>query len=160
MVKKGAIYRHFKGGMYKVLCIGYHSETQEKMVVYRDIETDKVCIRPYDMFISDVDHEKYPDVKQKKRFELITFNKKRNKRKRLLSNIKNDKVIMESYFDDIPCCDAEDNTKECEFTNEEKIKMAEDHAAFMDKVEKENLAYSDFENDTEKCKNYLQDLKN
>ena len=71
MVTKGSLYRHFKGGIYKVICVGYHSETQEKMVVYKDIETDKVCIRPYDMFVSDVDHKKYPDVKQKKRFERI-----------------------------------------------------------------------------------------
>lgn len=75
-VKVGRKYRHFKGDIYKVIAVGYHSETQEKMVVYKDIETGKVCIRPHDMFISDVDHEKYPDVKQKKRFELIKNNRR------------------------------------------------------------------------------------
>lgn len=70
MIIKGAKYKHFKGGIYEVIAVGYHSETQEKMVVYKDMETDKVYIRPYDMFVSDVDKKKYPNVKQKKRFEL------------------------------------------------------------------------------------------
>ena len=71
IVKVGKKYRHFKGEIYKVIAIGYHSETGEKMVVYKNIETKKVCIRPYDMFISDVDKEKYPDAKQVKRFERV-----------------------------------------------------------------------------------------
>lgn len=71
MIKKGSIYKHFKGEYYKIICIGYHSETNEKMVVYQNVETDKIYIRPYEMFISDVDKEKYPNVTQKKRFELV-----------------------------------------------------------------------------------------
>jgi len=139
-VKVGRKYRHFKGDIYEVIAVGYHSETQEKMVVYKDVETGKVCIRPHAMFTSDVDHIKYPDVKQKKRFELITNNKKKNRRKRILSNIKNERALKEyydSYFDSLPYCEADD-TEEYEFTIEEKIKMAEDHAAFMETVAKEN----------------------
>ena len=66
------IYKHFKGNFYIVEDIGYDSETEEKIVVYRALYGDrKLWCRPYDMFLSEVDHEKYPDVTQKYRFELI-----------------------------------------------------------------------------------------
>ena len=66
-VKINRIYKHFKGDLYLVEDIAIHSETNEKYVVYRD---NLLYIRPYNMFISEVDHEKYPDIKQKYRFEL------------------------------------------------------------------------------------------
>lgn len=70
VVIKG-VYKHFKGDYYLVEDIAIHSETNEKYIVYRALYGEnKLYIRPYDMFISEVDHKKYPDIKQKYRFEL------------------------------------------------------------------------------------------
>lgn len=70
-VKIKGIYKHFKGDYYLVEDIAIHSETREKYIVYRGLYGDgKLYIRPYDMFMSEVDREKYPNVEQKYRFEL------------------------------------------------------------------------------------------
>ena len=73
----GGIYRHFKGKLYKVLNIGYDSETNndefpKKLVIYEALyDEHKIWVRPYDMFVSKIDKTKYPDVLQEYRFELI-----------------------------------------------------------------------------------------
>ncbi len=65
-IKINTVYRHFKGDLYLVEAIAEHTETGEKMVIYRALYDDfKLYARPYNMFISEVDHEKYPDVKEK-----------------------------------------------------------------------------------------------
>ena len=77
-VKIYGIYKHFKGHIYRVVSIGHDSETYDeansdasRLVVYENIENNDVWIRPYDMFNSLVDKEKYPDIKQEYRFEEI-----------------------------------------------------------------------------------------
>ena len=70
-LKINGIYKHFKGDYYLVQDIANDSETKEKMVVYRRLYGDgSLWVRPLDMFLSEVDHNKYTNVEQKYRFEL------------------------------------------------------------------------------------------
>ena len=70
-LKIGRVYRHFKGDYYLTEDIANDSETGEPFVVYRKLYGDGgLWIRPLEMFLSEVDHEKYPDCEQKYRFEL------------------------------------------------------------------------------------------
>lgn len=76
-LKIKGIYKHFKGDYYIVEEVATHSETREKYVVYRALYGDNnLYIRPYEMFISKVDKNKYPNVEQEYRFELQNIESK------------------------------------------------------------------------------------
>ena len=83
--RPGDIVRHFKHEMlspeeketnmymYEIIGTAVHTETHEEMMVYRALYGDKqIYARPLDMFLGEVDREKYPDVEQKDRFELVS----------------------------------------------------------------------------------------
>ena len=68
----GEIWRHFKNKRYKIIAIAQHTETDEQLVVYQAMYGNEgIYARPLDMFMSEVDREKYPDVEQEYRFERI-----------------------------------------------------------------------------------------
>ena len=71
-IKIKGIYKHFKGNFYLVEDIALNSEDNKEYVVYSALYGDNTLyIRPLDMFLSLTDKEKYPNVEQKYRFELV-----------------------------------------------------------------------------------------
>lgn len=80
-IRTGDIVKHFKREwepqestkyLYKVLAVAEHTETGEMLVVYQALYAPfKICARPYEMFMGEVEREKYPQVKQCYRFERL-----------------------------------------------------------------------------------------
>ena len=87
-ISVGDIVQHFKREtlsnpgnlyLYKILAFAEHTETKETLVIYQALYKDEsknidhtIFARPYDMFMSEVDHNKYPNIKQQYRFEKFT----------------------------------------------------------------------------------------
>ena len=70
-VKINRIYKHFKGNYYLVVDVAIDTETNREVVIYRSLYGDmKLWVRDKEMFLSEVDRYRYPDVLQKYRFEL------------------------------------------------------------------------------------------
>ena len=96
-LKINGIYRHFKGKLYKVLLLANDSETNNdlntrKVVVYQALYGEQlIWVRDYDMFLSEVDHEKYPEVKQQYRFQELT---REEALKAMLASLENEYPYM------------------------------------------------------------------
>ena len=70
--KRGERYRHFKNNEYEIVATATHTETHEELVIYFPVARPaEIFARPLTMFMSEVDHEKYPEVSQLYRFEKI-----------------------------------------------------------------------------------------
>ncbi len=69
-VNIGGIYRHFKGTKHRVIMLAKDCETLENLVIYTHEDTGEIWARREEEFLSVVDHKKYPEIKQKYRFEL------------------------------------------------------------------------------------------
>ena len=76
-IEIGKVYKHFKNKYYIVVdivndCESNNDAEYKKIVIYKALYGDNLTwARPYEMFASEVDHEKYPDVIQKYRFEEV-----------------------------------------------------------------------------------------
>ncbi|MEG1457744.1 MAG: DUF1653 domain-containing protein [Acetivibrio sp.] len=116
----GDVYRHFKDRLYEVVAIAIHSETEEKMIVYKQLYGDfETYVRPLSMFLSEVDHEKYPEIAQKYRFEWVQ--KEKSEKEKV-------NVLLMRFLD------AE--------TAEEKIKVLEECSGKLDDHILNNMAIS------------------
>lgn len=70
--KAADVVRHFKGTLYRIIGVGVDTETEKEVVIYKRADnTGNIWVRPKEMFDSKVDKEKYPDVEQEYRFELV-----------------------------------------------------------------------------------------
>lgn len=71
-ILEGRFYRHFRGNLYQVIGIATHTETEEKLVIYRAQYGKRgLFARPYHMFAEEIDRNQYPEASQKYRFELV-----------------------------------------------------------------------------------------
>lgn len=90
-LRDGEVVKHFKYDdlttkekkenkyLYKIIGTCIHSETKEKLMIYQALYYPyETYVRPYNMFMEEVDKEKYPNAKQRYRFELLEYSETRS----------------------------------------------------------------------------------
>lgn len=71
-IQIGEVYRHFKGDTYRVIAIANHTETGDRLVIYKALYGDgNVYARPYDMFAGEIKCKLNERESQRYRFELV-----------------------------------------------------------------------------------------
>ncbi len=116
--QSGEIYRHFKDKLYQIVAVAIHSETREELVIYQALYDDfKVYARPLEMFVSEVDHVKYPDVKQKYRFEKVKLEKADTEKTQVNEEKDVNVSTFSSIVEDTSTCQAESEAVEQQGVN-------------------------------------------
>lgn len=106
-IEKGKMYKHFKGNLYQVIDIVNDSNSNnekeyKKVVIYKALYGEHLTwARPYNEFASEVDHEKYPNISQKYRFEEYKRNYEKDGLKAFLSLKFYDGDVSKKLVDDI-----------------------------------------------------------
>lgn len=132
--KELQVYRHFKGALYQIVTIAIHTETSEQLVIYRSLtHPDRVFARPVAMFLSEVNHKKYPDVKAKYRFTLLDENDTENQ----------DKIEAGESVESVLKFDAKESIEQNDYSDEDTGSALKETEIKDDLVTDDNRKYRD-----------------
>ena len=160
--KSGEFYRHFKGNLYQIVTVAEHTEDGQKLVIYQALYGDfKIYARPLEMFLSEVDHKKYPMAVQKYRFEKIELQTSEKVEAVIHSTEQSEEIISKITLEKEIMTDVEQNSakKQVGMELEETDEMiAADSEADEGMVEPGFLAFLD-EDDWDEKYNILISLR-